>query len=126
VTLVSEAFEIQLPRSRDCSAHARRLVERHLGADASGAALDDVKLVVSELVENAYRHGEGEIRLSLRRQGDAVRVEVVDQGQGAAIEIRETPPDRWGGQGLKLIDTLSRDWGAFEGTTHVWAEVPLS
>ena len=28
-----------------------------------------------------------------------------------------------GGQGLRIVQALSLDWGAFEGTTHVWAEL---
>jgi anti-sigma regulatory factor (Ser/Thr protein kinase) len=115
--------ETRLPRTRDCAAIARRLVEEHLAADAAGHRLDDLKLVVTELVDNAYLHGRGEIGLVLRTNGHFVRVEVVDEGRGAAIKIRERAADEAGGFGLKLVDELSSAWGAYEGTTHVWAEV---
>ncbi len=121
---MTNVVEAGLPRSRDCAALARRLVEEHLGPRASTAALDDVKLVVSELVDNAYLHGEGEIRLRLEQEGRFARLEVIDEGQDAAIEIRETQPEE-GGFGLKLVEQLSEAWGAYEGTTHVWADVPL-
>jgi hypothetical protein len=98
-TLAVEPIEVLLPRSRECGALARRLVERHFGPRASATALDDVKLVVSELVDNAYLHGEGEIRLTMRADGRAAHVEVVDQGQGAAIEIRHTQPNQGDGPG---------------------------
>jgi anti-sigma regulatory factor (Ser/Thr protein kinase) len=120
-----DPIEARLPRNRDCGAIARRLVERHFGTQVSTAALDDLKLVVSELVDNAYLHGEGEIRLTMRGHGHAVHLEVLDEGEGAAIEIRETQPQPGGGFGLKLVETLSSAWGAYEGTTHVWALVPL-
>lgn len=51
-----------------------------------------------------------------------VRVEVVDEGQGAAIKIREDGPEL-GGWGLRLVDLLTVSWGAYEGTTHVWADI---
>jgi anti-sigma regulatory factor (Ser/Thr protein kinase) len=122
---VTEAIEVRLPRTRQCAAMARRLVEEHLGADGPQDRLGDVKLVVSELVDNAYLHGRGEVRLVLRPSGRFVRIEVIDQGRGAAIKIRERATDEAGGFGLKLVEQLSSAWGAYEGTTHVWAEVPL-
>jgi anti-sigma regulatory factor (Ser/Thr protein kinase) len=115
-------IETRLPRTRECAAIARRLVEEHLGA-APNQRLDDLKLVVTELVDNAYLHGRGEIALMLRTNGLFVRVEVVDEGRGAAIRIRDRPADEAGGFGLKLVEQLSTAWGAYEGTTHVWAEV---
>jgi anti-sigma regulatory factor (Ser/Thr protein kinase) len=102
------------------------LVEEHLSSEASAPALDDLKLVVSELVDNAYLHGRGEIQLKLGPGEHGVRIEVIDEGQGAAIRIRERSPDQLGGFGLRLVDGLSCAWGAYEGTTHVWAELPLS
>src|SRR5436309_1062403 len=81
--------EIRLPRDRSCAALARRFVEGRVGAELGGDALADLKLVVSELVENAYVHGRGEIRLVVAATGERIRVEVVDEGEGAAVKIRE-------------------------------------
>jgi anti-sigma regulatory factor (Ser/Thr protein kinase) len=86
--------------------------------------MDETKLVVSELVDNAYLHGDGEIHLMLEPREDHVLVEVVDHGQGAALKIPERGPDGFGGFGLRLVDQLASAWGAHEGTTHVWAELP--
>jgi anti-sigma regulatory factor (Ser/Thr protein kinase) len=122
---VTKAIDVRLPRSRQCAAIARRLVEEHLGGNSPQDRLDDVKLVVSELVDNAYLHGRGQLRLVLRPTGRFVRIEVIDEGRGAAIKIRERAADEAGGFGLKLVEQLSSAWGAYEGTTHVWAEVPL-
>jgi hypothetical protein len=47
----------------------------------------------------------------------------MDDGEGAAVQIREEGPEL-GGWGLKLVDKLALTWGAFEGTTHVWADLP--
>lgn len=115
-------LELQLPRSRDCGARARRWLEQELGHRLDARVLEDLKLVVSELVDNAFLHGRGRIRLRVTPRRDRVRVEVVDEGRGAAIKIRRDGPDI-GGWGLKLVDRLTTRWGAYEGTTHVWAEL---
>lgn len=81
------------------------------------------RLVVSELVTNAYLHGEGRIELRAALEDGRLRVEVVDEGTGNVPEIREAA-DESGGFGLRLVDQLSSRWGAFEGTTHVWADLP--
>ena len=45
-------------------------------------------LVVSELVDNAYIHGAGQMRIKVAPHPGWVRVEVLDEGEGAAIKIR--------------------------------------
>jgi anti-sigma regulatory factor (Ser/Thr protein kinase) len=116
---------IRLPRDRSCAALARRFLEQQLAAELSPRALNDAKLVASELVDNAYLHGRGLIELVLDRRQDRVRVEVIDQGQGAAVKIRRRAARDLGGHGLRLVQQLSCAWGAHQGTTHVWAELPV-
>jgi serine/threonine-protein kinase RsbW len=102
------------------------VVEEHVPGGLPTERLDDLKLVVSELVDNAYLHGRGEIGMTIQSRLDRIRVEVVDDGEGAAVKIREHAPEGMGGFGLKLVDQLCAAWGAQEGTTHVWAELPTS
>jgi anti-sigma regulatory factor (Ser/Thr protein kinase) len=117
------SVEARLPRRRECAAVARRLLDKHLSARVGSAAMDDLKLVASELVGNAYLHGEGAIRLRIEWREDRVRLEVTDEGEHQAVKIREQPVLGGGGFGLPLVQELSSAWGAFEGTTHVWAEI---
>jgi anti-sigma regulatory factor (Ser/Thr protein kinase) len=118
------AAQTRLPRKRECARIARRFVEEHTAAELDPDALDALKLVTSELVTNAYMHGQGQIRLRLNRYADRVVVEVIDRGHDAATKISERGPGP-GGSGLMIVDRLSSAWGAYEGTTHVWAELPL-
>jgi anti-sigma regulatory factor (Ser/Thr protein kinase) len=120
---VTEAVEAELPRQPTCGAVARRIVEGQYGARLDSGTLDDLKLVVSELATNAYVHGVGRIRLKLDANEDRVRVAVMDEGEGAAIKIRQVGAS--GGNGLRLVDHLCSRWGAYEGSTHVWAELAL-
>ena len=90
-----------------------------------GETMDDLKLVATEFVENALVHGKGRIVLRLEARADALRVEVTDQGENAAIRV-QTQGTEIGGWGLVLVDRVADSWGAFVGTTHVWAELPLA
>ena len=120
-----EAFQAELPRQTTCGATARRLVERHCGALLDERMLDDAKLVVTELVDNAFVHGKGRIHLKLHHGWGRLRVDVMDEGENATIKIRQVGL-RYGGNGLRLVDHLCLRWGAFEGSTHVWAELPVA
>jgi anti-sigma regulatory factor (Ser/Thr protein kinase) len=119
-----EVIEADLPRERICAAMARNLVEERYRPRLDRDSLDDLKLVVSELVDNAFSHGEGQIRLKVAQQDDRILIEVMDEGENASVEIRRLGA-RGGGHGLRLVDHLCSDWGAYEGSTHVWAVMDL-
>jgi anti-sigma regulatory factor (Ser/Thr protein kinase) len=118
-------LKVELPRHRSCAGLARRFVEQHVVDEVEDEALDSVKLVVSELVDNAYTHGEGRMWLRLEQREDRLRVEVIDEGHAAPIRVQPTG-SAGGGLGLSIVEKLAVAWGAHDGTTHVWAELPLS
>jgi anti-sigma regulatory factor (Ser/Thr protein kinase) len=119
--------EIELPRSPDAGRQARAFVERHCGTDVADRVVRDAKLLATELVNNAVIHGEGRITLRAQIRDDAIRVEVIDEGSGNVPAIREEGEgDEPGGRGLRIVEALSARWGTFEGTTHVWADIPLA
>jgi anti-sigma regulatory factor (Ser/Thr protein kinase) len=118
---------LQLASEPASAAAARGFVRSHLRRHGmSDDAVEAALLVSSELVTNAYLHGEGEIELRLSVDDDRVRIEVNDKGRGQAPAVREQKPDDHGGWGLRIVDQLSRRWGVSEGTTHVWAELAVS
>lgn len=91
--------------------------------------LDDLvettELLVSELVTNALRHGDGEIRLRLLRDRTLV-CEVWDSALVQPRRRRARDTDE-GGRGLQLVSMLSESWGSrrtHRGKT-VWFELPL-
>jgi len=86
--------------------------------------LADVRLVVSELVTNAVRHAPGEpisVSVDVDDEG-VVHGEVEDHGAGA-VRLRATAPGEPGGYGLRIVDTLTDDWGVGGGSTLVWFEL---
>jgi anti-sigma regulatory factor (Ser/Thr protein kinase) len=106
---------------------ARRALE-DFAADLDRQRFDDLRLLVTELVSNSVRHGDGEtVRIILDRpEPDTVRCEVIDDGHGFLPVARH--PDRepsGGGWGLHLVEQLSDTWGVREGSTHVWFELGL-
>jgi anti-sigma regulatory factor (Ser/Thr protein kinase) len=120
---VIEPLDAELPSQPICGALARRIVESQCGPRLDSRTLADLKLVVSELVINAYLHGTGTIWLKLDADDERVRVAVMDQGQDASIQVM--PSGVRGGNGLRLVDHLCSQWGAYGATTHVWAELPI-
>ena len=90
-------------------------------------ALDDIRLLVSELVTNSVRHAGAErelVRLAVTSRGSTVRVEVSDGGTGFEPRPRSKPQDEAGGWGLHLVDRLSDRWGVETGRrTRVWFEL---
>jgi len=110
------------------AATARREITRRLSAWVAVNALEDVRLLLSELVTNALRHGkvtpEDEIGVRAEVADGTVRIEVHDPGRNGEVE-RRRPGARGGGYGLLLVDRLTNRWGVDrqDGTT-VWAELP--
>lgn len=119
-------ISVELPRRTEAAATARATLDRYAGGHLAPDALFNARLVVTELVANAFEHGEGGIVLNLDLQRHHLRAEVVDGGTGNAPSVRATPGDATGGFGLRIVDGLALRWGAFEGTTHVWAELPTA
>lgn len=117
---------VELWRGPEAAGEARRFVDRVLrSGGASGEARDSARLVASELVTNALQHGDGQIELRLKLLGDFLRIEVIDEGRDQAPAVRQDEPDESGGWGLRIVDHLAAQWGVFEGTTHVWADLAL-
>ncbi|MFF0437545.1 SpoIIE family protein phosphatase [Streptomyces sp. NPDC004327] len=124
--LPSEAVgDWRLPREPRSVGRARELARAQLTAWELEPLVDTVELLVSELVTNALRYGEGEIRLRLLRDRTLV-CEVWDAGLVQPRRRRAKDTDE-GGRGLQLVGLLSAAWGSRRtprGKT-VWFELPL-
>ena len=119
--------QLELGRHPAAAWEARAFIDQELAPHLPAAAAFDLRLIATELVTNAVVHGRGRITLKARIVGDVLRVEVVDEGTGQADRVRAQAPsdEATGGRGLQIVEALSRRWGAYEGTTTVWADVPI-
>ena len=115
VELAVEGGLAAVPRSRDTVATAL----------AGRVEADDAALVVTELVTNALLHGGPSVRLRVRSDASAVRVEVEDDGDELPVAVRQSA-GAMTGRGLSLVAAVSRTWGvepASPAGKVVWAEL---
>ncbi|MFJ5775959.1 SpoIIE family protein phosphatase [Streptomyces sp. NPDC093094] len=114
-----------LPREPRSVGRAREYARGQLLSWDMEPLVDTTELLVSELVTNALRYGEGDIRLRLLLDRTLV-CEVWDSGLVQPRRRRARDTDE-GGRGLQLVGLLSAAWGSRRtprGKT-VWFELPL-
>ncbi|HZA39535.1 MAG TPA: ATP-binding protein [Actinomycetota bacterium] len=118
-------FEIKLPRSPEAARRARTWMAG-LDIPLSADRMHDLILLANELVTNAVVHAEGKGKVALRIsvQGDAVRVEVSDPGEGiAGPRVKNPRPLDTSGRGLGMVGEVANRWGwRTENLTNVWFE----
>jgi DNA-binding NarL/FixJ family response regulator len=128
---VSERAEaeavLDLPRALSSAGAARRFVREKIEEWELHALLDDALLVASELAANAVTHANSACRIRLSRNATALRIDVVDTGEGTP-EPQPASFTKEHGRGLHLISGLTSAWGLDhdpKGGKKVWAELAL-
>ena len=101
-----------------------------IAAELDPAALDDVRLLISELVTNAIRHAQAGpndwIELLIDVESTKIRVEVRDPGPG--FDPSRIPPKApvGAGWGLEFLRRIASRWGVERGDqTTVWFELDI-
>jgi anti-sigma regulatory factor (Ser/Thr protein kinase) len=114
---------LEFPRDERAPAQARRAVDQ-LGTVCDHRTVADARLLISELVTNSVRHGDGDTVVVLLDADvpGTLRCEVIDDGTGFVPRARQR--DAIGGWGLEMVEQLATSWGVREGSTHVWFELP--
>ena len=117
----SRREELRCAATEGAPADARRFVDELL---ESSPHRDAAKLVVSELVTNAVRHGgrdAGHIDIAIEIAG-AILLEVSQPDHsGFVASIRSPGIDDATGRGLMIVDAVSSSWGVEESNGRVWA-----
>ncbi len=109
----------------DSASQARRETQAALGGWDLQAAEEPALAIVTELISNAVRHAQTPHTLALSYDGSRLRIEVEDQDPRPPALAPLASIRTHGGWGLRLVSTLSSDWGVQEtarGKT-VWAEL---
>jgi signal transduction histidine kinase len=101
-----------------------------------------IEQALTNLVENALRHGAGSVRLAARPGGAVVELHVTDEGDGFPDAFIDHAFERFSradggrgrggtGLGLAVVDSIARAHGGAaharnrpEGGTDVWIEIP--
>ena len=115
-------LDLTLRPRADSVAEARTRVCEAIEPELDDGASDTLRLLVSEVVTNAVRHGGDGQPVELHASWNAeVRVEVSDHGRGFSPQPRFGRLDEPGGFGLFLVGRLADHWGVeTDGGTTVW------
>jgi anti-sigma regulatory factor (Ser/Thr protein kinase) len=121
--------DIQLRGGPEAPALARKIVD-DLNGYVSEPVHEDLRLLVTEVVGNAVRHGHRsgpepvELQVSVD-PGSSVRIEIADHGPGFTPHV-EHGREEGGGWGLFLLDRVADRWGVHaNGGARVWFELDL-
>jgi CheY-like chemotaxis protein/anti-sigma regulatory factor (Ser/Thr protein kinase) len=120
-----ESAHIDLGPQVSDVAIARRFVNERCREWGCGEVVEDAELVVSELVTNALIHGESRCELRAGLSDAALRLQVVDQGEGMPDPQSAGDTDEHG-RGLVLVSALCAAWGVEvlpDDGKIVWAEL---
>ena len=121
-----DEFRLVLSPDTQAGWRARQALRQRFSDSLPSRTLIDLVAVVTELVNNAVAHGPGRpITLALVVEGETIRGEVADQGNPAAAIPQISEAAKRDTHGLKVVQKLTSRWAVFEGSTHVWFELPL-
>lgn len=87
---------------------------------------DDAKLLISELVTNALRYGEGdeiEFRLVITPEGLLI---AVNDGSARRPQLSMAGSSSETGRGLFLVAAVADDWGVSPDGTTTWCTLSLA
>lgn len=119
-------FRLVLSPDTEAGWHARQALRQRFSNSVPARTLIDLTAIVTELVNNAVAHGpQRPITVALAVDDNAIRGEVADQGNPAAEIAPGREAAKKGALGLRVVDQLTSRWGVYEGSTHVWFELPL-
>jgi two-component sensor histidine kinase len=105
-----------VPRARHLVAEFKDRLEPRL--------YEDARLLVTEAMSNAFRHGQPNalLRLTVKLIENGLYVHVVNSRGKLYPRMPETPSPSGGGLGLRLIDTLADEWqtGYTDDIVVIW------
>jgi two-component system, OmpR family, sensor kinase len=140
---ISALFDMVRDRYADLAAESGRFIALEAPSGTSVQADPDrLRQVLNNLLDNAIRHGDGDIALRVAELPDGVDITVSDQGPGFPVGFRNlaferfsradlTRGDTGAGLGLALVQAIAvahggRAWisGTNGTTVHLWLPNP--
>jgi len=128
---VPDCLHVRLAPTRGSLSQARDLVGHACAAWHLTRLLYPVRIVLSELVNNALEHARTTIRLTAARRGTGLYLAVRDDDPRLPALLEPPASDAPGsvllehGQGLRLVHASASAWGAraTPGGKVVWATI---
>ncbi|MDX2531543.1 ATP-binding protein [Streptomyces scabiei] len=118
-------FEVDFLPAEIRTAEMRQVTRVQLSQWDLTMLTDDATLVVSELVTNAIKHGQGRsVGLKVRRFTDELRIEVTD-GSPTPARLRSVGLADENGRGLFLVAAVAKEWGVSPDGTMTWCSLTI-
>jgi anti-sigma regulatory factor (Ser/Thr protein kinase) len=121
-------IHLALPNGPESARLARSAVRETFTDWNLDEPLDDLLIVVSELVTNAFRYGKAPVVLHLTLEGDHLLVGVQDSEPSSLPTPKNAEDLEPTGRGLRLISAMTTHWGWNRALDQkvVWAKVPIA
>jgi len=142
---VADALSAIGARFQARAARAGRRIEVHPGNSATVEAdRPRVEQALTNLIENAFVHGDGSVAIDTRERPGVIEIHVTDEGDGMPEDFiahaferfsrADAARERGGtGLGLAVVDSIARAHGGSaharnrpEGGADVWIELPFT
>ena len=127
---VDAPVALQLPfRASSVGVARQQLMRGMRGRGASPEAIEDARVIISELVANALRHAtpmaDGTLGVSWILGPDALEVSVTDGGGATSPRHVRAAPTQLTGRGMAIIDALAHEWWSERVGTRTTVHVLL-
>lgn len=128
---VHDSLRLDLPGTPSSVAEARRFVRQALQAWHLDEAVDTALLLTSELATNAVLHARSTFAVLVARQGDQIRVDVLDASPVPPLR-RHNSLTAATGRGVGLVASCASEWGPTSSdrldgfAKGVWFTLPAS
>jgi anti-sigma regulatory factor (Ser/Thr protein kinase) len=80
----------------------------------SPEAIEDARIIISELVANAVRHArpltDGSVLVAWTLEGDGIQVSVTDGGATTRPRNVHAAPTALAGRGMAIVEALANQW----------------
>ena len=100
------------PSSVSVARHRLKAFMREVGG--SGEAVEDARVVISELVANSVRHAQplsdGQIQVSWTLEDRGLQLSVTDGGSGTRPRTVNAPSSALAGRGMAIVEILAQEW----------------
>ena len=129
--VVHDALRLDLQGAPGSVAEARRFVRQALQSWQLDEVVDTALLLTSELATNAVLHARSTFAVLVARQGEQIRVDVLDSSPVPPLR-RHNSLTAATGRGVGLVASLAADWGLtpadrLDGFAKgVWFTLPIS
>lgn len=120
---VCAPITMRLPFTPSSVSVARHRLKSWMDAnDTPGEAVEDARVVISELVANSVRHArplaDGQIHVSWELETRGLQLTVTDGGSGTRPRALRASSSALAGRGMAIVEVLAQEWWSEQGPSR--------